>query len=104
MQVYYTIHKGCGTSTKIKFPHSCKLFVKHFNNFCSVLLKIFIPAEKCSVIMSSKTLNINSIKSLLSCNLNNLSEAWNNSARENVFFDSCISRMFLQGTDIVEKE
>ena len=37
-------------------------------------------------------------------NLNNFTKTWNNSARENVFFDPCISRMFLQGTDIVEKE
>ena len=87
MDINDAVMESCRTGIQIHIPHTKETFVEHFPLFLYMLVEIIRPAQKGLVVMKTEIFHIHGMEIILSQTGQDLPEAWNRSARENIFFD-----------------
>lgn len=104
MDINDSVMEGSCTGVQIHIPHTKETFVEHFPLFLYMFVEIICPAQKSLVVMKTEIFHIHGMEIILSQTGQDLPEAWNRSARENIFFDPGISGMLFQSADKVKEE
>lgn len=104
MQINNSIMKSRGAGGQVQIPHTDKPLVEHFPDLIQMLPVIFLPAQQCLIVVKPQVFHIQNMEPLVSHSGNHLSQAGNNTARENVSLNPRVSRMFRHAADKVQQK
>ena len=105
MDINDSVMEGSCTGVQIHIPHTKETFVEHFSLFLYMACgKLSAQHRRVLVVMKTEIFHIHGMEIILSQTGQDLPEAWNRSARENIFFDPGISGMLFQSADKVKEE
>ena len=104
MQVDNSVVEGGCAGRQVKIPHAEEVFIKHFSFFIQIISEILFPVKQGFIIMQTEIFDVQSVEIIFSHMIEDLTQTWNSSTRENVFLDPWVTRMFFQGADEMKKE
>ena len=93
MDINDSVMEGSRTGIQIHIPHPEETFIEHFPLFLYMLVEVVCPAQKRLIVMKTEIFHIHGMEIILSQAGENLPQARDRSARENLFFDPEIPGM-----------